>query len=568
MNFQNRILLSFVLLPKKFYEKIGVNTRHLKAILTTKLIMDDRRPNTWQQIKQQEKKVSNKATLLTMFVSALMGCIFLFSFSVGNDKITQLTVLFSFFITFLACMLIADFTNVLIDVRDNYIILPKPISDKTFVLSRLLHIFIHVVKVVLPLSLPSFIYLWVTTSFYGALLLVPFFLLATLFTIFLINAVYILILKLTTPQKFQQVISYIQIVFAIVSYAAYQLVPRMINKFNLSSYSMPDSNGYLFLPSYWFAGGWQQLFQAHAGFKPWLCLGLSIVIPFVSVWIVIKFFAPSFNSKLSQISGSGEVLIKASARKKQTAFTGYSYFFAKLLTRKGGERTGFLITWKMMLRSRDFKMKVYPVIGYLIVLIVMSMINKFQTTITDIRNQTGQGPVYILSIIYLTSFLMTSALGNLGISERYKSAWIYFTAPVKTPGIIVSGALKAALVHFFLPLGVCVAIVLFAVCGITVLPNIILGFCNQLLIMGLFAYFTSHKLPFSSPPEGAGGKSNFMRALMALFISAILVVGHYFVYRITPVLYIFSAMSLAAGWMILDSIKKYGWNKIDGTYRD
>jgi len=61
--------------------------------------------------------------------------------------------------------LIADFTAVLIDVRDNFIIIPKPINDKTFVLSRLLHIFIHLCKSVIPMCLPALIMLAVQNGF-------------------------------------------------------------------------------------------------------------------------------------------------------------------------------------------------------------------------------------------------------------------------------------------------------------------------------------------------------------------------------------------------------------------
>jgi ABC-2 type transport system permease protein len=211
MNIINKFFLSILLLPSGLYRRMGVSVPHLKAILTAKLIMDDRRPNSIHNTQQKkQKKPIRFATIGTMIFTAILGCVFLVSFAVGNDYLTHLTIYFSFYIFMLASTLISDFTSVLIDVRDNMIILPKPINDKTFVLARLLHIVIHVSKLILPMTLPGMILMGIRE---GATGLIPFIFLilaATLFTIFLINALYIFILKITTPEKFKNIISYFQ----------------------------------------------------------------------------------------------------------------------------------------------------------------------------------------------------------------------------------------------------------------------------------------------------------------------------------------------------------------------
>ena len=272
MNIVNKLLLKFTLLPSGLYRKLGIDTNHLEAILTTKLIMDDRRPNTFQQIQKKNTKPINFATLLTMLWSLIMGSIFLVSFYVGKNYITHFTVYFTFYVTILASILIADFTSVLIDIRDNYIILPKPVTDRTFVVSRLLHIFIHVCKLVIPMALPGAVFVIYNTGIVGLLIFLFITLLATLFTIFLINACYIIILKVTTPARFKNIISYIQIIFAVIFYAGFQLAPRMVDSSVLKSYDISDRNGIMALPSYWFAGAWQQLYAWDNTVKLWLCL--------------------------------------------------------------------------------------------------------------------------------------------------------------------------------------------------------------------------------------------------------------------------------------------------------
>lgn len=249
--FINNFFLYLILLPKSIYEKMGVNTHHLKAILTTKLMMDERRPPSIQQRhKKKNAKPIKWATLGTMFLSAFLGLFFIISFFITKDVITQFFLFFSFFIFLLASTLISDFTNVLIDIRDNAIILPKPINDKTFLLARLFHIIIHVSKLVLPMTLPSLITVGYKYGSWGVIALIFLIPPATLFTIFLINALYIFILKVSTPEKFKNIISYFQIIFAIAIYGSYQIVPRMINMSLLENYRFPQTGISLLAPPF------------------------------------------------------------------------------------------------------------------------------------------------------------------------------------------------------------------------------------------------------------------------------------------------------------------------------
>lgn len=565
MNLFNKALLKIVLLPAPAYEKMGVNISQLKAILNTKLIMDDRRPNSFQQMRAKQKQKPVKgATLATMFTAVLAGGLFTFMSAVLENPVTSFTIFFSFFITFLASILIADFTSVLIDVRDSYIILPKPVSDRTFVLSRLLHIFMHVCKIVTPMMLPGAIFF---TIKYGPLVLLVFLVMifmATLFAIFLINACYILILRITTPQKFQNIISYIQIAFAIFFYACYQLVPRMMGHF--SHYNISHSKTVILLPSYWFGAAMQQVYALNNSLQVWLAAILSIVVPVASMWVVIKYFAPSFNQKLALISaGSGEG--GSATNKKGKTYSGYSRWLAGLLTQKGAERTGFLFTWKMMLRSRDFKMKVYPSIGYMLVIVVIMFINMKGLSIADFKQQTPTGKKAMLVFIYFSNLLLIAGLGQVTMHDKFKAAWIFFTTPVDTPGKIVSGAVKASIAQFFLPVATITIVALVSLGGPALLPNVLFGICNELLITSLSAYLSVNKLPFSSPPNirESGG---FIRVIGVMIFSGMLAIVHYMLYNITAVILILSAMSAIAAWLIFGSLKKFTWEKVKSRYAD
>ncbi len=567
MNVFNKILLKAVLLPSGVYEKMGVNVRHLRAILMTKLIMDDRRPNSFQQMRRQaRKKPISNATLSTMAMSIIAGVLFVFISAFLKNTVTQLTIYFSFYITFLASILIADFTSVLIDVRDTYIILPKPVTDRTVVLSRLLHIFIHICKTALPMCLPGAVYFTYT---YNALVLLVFLLMvgmAILFTIFLINACYIFILKITTPQKFQNIISYIQIVFAVFFYACYQIVPRVATRF--SGFDITRYKSAPLFPSYWFAAAVSQAWQPVNSLQVWLCVLLSLIAPLLSLWVVIKYFAPSFNQKLALISagtteaGGGDSKLVPQAK----GISGYSKFMAQLFTKKGAERAAFIFTWQLMIRSRDFKMKVYPAIGYVAVIIVLTMFN-IKISVQDITGLTAKGKSAILIIIYFSNLLLVSGLGQLIYYEKYKAAWVFYSAPIEVPGKIVSGAVKACIAQFFFPIALIIFLVLTGLAGVSILPNILLGFSNAFLLGSLAGYFIVNRLPFSCPPNIKASRGTLRIAMVSIF-GFVMASIQYSIINITPVVIIFTLLSAGAAWLLLDSIKKLSWQKINANYED
>ena len=570
MNLVNRFFLWIVLLPSQLYEKMGINTHQLRAILHTKLLIDDRRPNTFHQTQQKKKKKPvSFATLGTMLVTGFMGCFFVFSFFVGQDMITHLTIFFSFFLFVLASTLIADFTSVLIDIRDNVIILPKPISDKTFVLARLLHVLIHISKLVTPMALPSLIYVGINQ---GVLQLLPFILLislATLFTIFLINALYILILKLTTPDRFKTIISYFQIIFAIAFYGGYQIVPKLINKVAMEQYDIRTNIWAWLAPPYWFAGAWQFLTSFEFTTPLISSLILSILVPIASIYIVIKYFAPSFNQKLSMISGSEsgpapQVIVDG---KKVKTNSGYLSFISKLFSEKGAETMSFQNVWKITARSRDYKMKVYPSLGYLVVYLVMMFISNKNFSLADVQNQTGRGKIIFISLIYFSSLILIMSVNQLLYSEKYKAAWIYFTTPIEKPGKIISGALKSMIAKFFLPIVAVTCIAAIVLVGPKIIPNLLLGIFNELLIIFTIAFLSFREFPFAQVPNQAA-KSNFIRGLASMIVPVTIGGLHYLIYNFMPVVIILAILSGGAAWMVMDAIKNKSWDVLKLEYKD
>jgi len=565
----NRFFLALVLLPSALYQRIGVNTNHLRAILLVKLTMDDRRPNSIHQTKKkQQKKPIKWATLGTMLMMTLLGIFFIIPFFFTKNPTTQFTLYFTFFIFMLASTLITDFTSVLIDVRDNYIILPKPISDKTFLLSRLLHIIIHVSKLIIPMTLPGLIVTGIQKGYTGVaifLLLIPF---ATVFTIFLINAIYLIILKITTPEKFKSIISYFQIIFAIFIYGGYQIVPRLIDMTVLENYRIQTYSWWMLAPSYWFGLAWKVLYSGGSLYEIVLTV-FSFLITIFSVWLIIKYFAPSFNQKLAMISGSEQSTeITIVTNTKLVGKTSLAEKLASIFTKKGGERMGFLLTWHMTSRSRDFKMKTYPAIGYLIVYMAIIFIRNKKISFTSLTTDTNGAKLFVIFSVYMISFVMMQALGNIKISDKYKAAWIYYIAPIHLPGNILSGATKAIIAKFYLPLALIISVLSVTVLGWKVIPNIVLGMSTQICVSFIVAYLMMRSFPFSTTENTKLKGATFVRGLFSLIVPIGMGFLQYTVYEYTVVIVLLALLSLIATWLVAGSVYQRSWSTITAEYRE
>lgn len=564
MNPIDTFLLWFFLLPASLYEKAGVDMLQLKAILSAKLTMDNRRPPAFGHRRQsREKKEVSRATLVTMFGSLVMGLFLLYSFGVGNDMIMKLSLYFSMFIVMLCITLITDFTSVLIDVRDNLIILPKPITDATFVTARLLHITIRTGIVVIPLSVPACI---TASIMEGPALILPFMgmiLLCSLFSIFLINAVYILILKITTPTKFQSIISYIQIGFTVLIYAGFQILPRMINDAVLSNLSLAQMPFIRFYPPFWFAESCLVLARMSFGGEGLISLVLSVLVPVFSIWMVIRYFAPSFNRKLAMITAGtveqSSVTVKQSSGKQFKV--SWVEPLATRLTQPGSEYMGFLFSWKMMSRSRDFKMKVYPAFGYILVFLALFFYKTpFSAALESDREQKIVST--LLLIIYFSSFALISALMQLPYSDKFKAAWLFHVVPIESPGKVISGAVKSVMACFYLPIVMVLFVFGLVLMGPKVIPNLLLGSCNVLAIGSVISYIIVRKLPFSTALEGTSKGNTFFKSMLSLLIPAIFGGIHWLISGYFWMVIVFLILAILILWLVFDEIKKLSWEKV------
>jgi hypothetical protein len=284
---------------------------------------------------------------------------------------------------------------------------------------------------------------------------------------------------------------------------------------------------------------------------------------------VIKYLAPSFNNKLAQINSSASVPVvttkeRINVRRKTT----YPEKLAGIFTGSKVEKMGFLFAWKMSARSRDFKIKVYPGIGYLLVIIAMFFVNTHRNGLKQIAEQSNGGKSLILLALYFATLLLSMAINQMTYSEKYRASWIYYVAPIARPGEIILGGAKAIIFKFYIPIVAVASVAGIALAGISIIPNLILGLFNQLLIANLMIYISFRMFPFSTHQNTNTKSGSFLRSIGTAMIMGMIGFGHYFIYNITSVVMICAVLSIIATYLLMGSIKNTSWETIKSSCED
>jgi ABC-2 type transport system permease protein len=488
---------------ESFFVKLGIDYKTMRRILQAKLTMDQRRkPTVFQQSGKKKDQPEKNEFFKSLWIYALFGLMLIPFLFFKDSYLFQVTILFAIFMFIVMTTLISDFSSVLLDLRDKNVLLTKPVNSKTVSMAKFLHVVIYMLYITLAITLiPLAVSLYVK-GFLFFLLLLAGFILADVLIIAFTALLYLFILRFFDGEKLKDMINYVQIALSIAMMIGYQVVVRSFEFVDLE-YAIDFSWWQLLFPPVWFGGLFDLLLGGNTESGNILLAVLAVLGPVVSITLYVKMI-PAFERNLQKLSSQP-------GRKKSGTKWRVLRSVPFLVSKQ--ELPIFRFASTMMKNERDFKLKVYPSLGFALVIPFIFLYNSYSAMeYNEFTASTSYMTIYSVMLVIPASVIM------LGFSGSYKGSWVYQVAPVEKLSIINKAVLKAFLFHLFLPLFLLVSIVFTALFGARIIDDLFAVLIAALVYSVLCSLIGSNELAFSQPFDAVRQSGDITVFLLFLII--------------------------------------------------
>lgn len=528
-----------------FFTRFGVDYKLMRKILQVKFTMDGRRvPTIFSQNSNQKEKSNQYVKSLWMYV--LFGLFLIPFILMGENYLFQMSLFYGIFTFFVMTSMISDFSSVLLDVRDRNILFTKPVTSKTINTAKFMHIIIYITFLTIALvGIPLIVALFNKGIGFFIITLMNIMLL-DIFIVALTALIYLFILRFFDGEKLKDIINYVQIGLSLAILVGYQLLLRSFQFIGQSISFEPDW-WQLFVFPIWFAANTEMLLSQSFDVLYIIFSSLSIITPLSAIGLYLK-FNPAFEHHLQKLSFHGKA--------KQEKRNKFGEGILKIICPTQQERSFFRFASRMMKNEREFKLKVYPFLGFSIVIPFILILNDLQFGMVGLATSNSYFSIYFCLII------IPSILVLLKYSGKYKGAWIYSVAPLKLLKPMYSGTIKAFLLKLFLPVYVILSIAFIALFGVRVVPDLIIVFLTA-CIFAIICFMVLKKfIPFSASFDDYNQNSTGM---VVLGLSTIIIgfAGlHYLSTFYSYGNYIYLAILSIALFILLKTAFNISWDKI------
>ncbi|HCT30190.1 MAG TPA: hypothetical protein DIW31_05540 [Bacteroidales bacterium] len=503
-----KVAVLFIKLLKHPVQWWGADYKQLEIILQTKLSMDFRRsPSIYSSTGN-----SNKTFSFQLFVLLFFGLFISIGFGTISDLMLNLTICFGIIMVMLGTSIISEFTSVLFDHRDNHILLVRPVSNRTLLLARLLHIQVYIGFMAVALSaIPSI----VIAIKYGVLSFFAFWIgviLCAWITLLLTVFFYIILSKFVSGERFKDLVSYFQIFMAVMIFGGYQLLPRMLESDVLQNSALHIYWWSYLIPPIWLAG-FVNLFN------------ISKIEPHTIFLAAIALFAAIAGAVFlirSLSSGFSNLLSEGAAEKVESDVvaesSGSRFSLLRFLCVSEIERAGWRLAMAITKRDRKFKQAVYPSFGIIFVMLFISIKPDFSSFAATIQ-KVGDTKNFFMFLFF--SFFGTTAITQLPYTDTPEGGWIYKALPFKGHGHILTGAIKAMLLKFFLPTIIIISSLSLYVWGVSKLPGLVVGTLLIVLVNLYSIIFMKMDLPFTKARDMQQKGTNMARMFLLMLLMGV-----------------------------------------------
>ena len=546
------ILVALIDRLAPLFRLAGVDVPQLRAIVRVKLLMDNRRSYTTLGRYGKKSGERNNTFLWVLLFYTLFGGLFAvatLSFVEPDTLFLPLTLEFSYVMALCAMTLISDFSSIILDSSDNQIILPRPVSSRTLWVARVVHISVYLFSIALAASLGGILVLGIRFGVGIGLLCLLMSLLSVMLTVFLTNLLYLGLMQFIGEERLREVINYTQIVMAIAFYGGYQLLPQLMPKLGSNTAVMAHQPWHLLVPPMWMAGAIEAVMLRWFDQTHLLMLGLSVLMPFGGLWFMNRFLTGSFSNKLSSLDQDSRPAASPAVDPTTPSLVNR---LAGWATSAPLERAAFLFVWRITSRDRKFKLKTYPQLGFGLAYTVIMSYN---------YSKLGSSSHFYLFALYFAGLDGMVAQYQLSASDNFRASWLYGSAPIRQPGFVLLGAVKAVVVKLLTPFYILLSVYILYRYGLERSSDVVLAYLNILNMVLASALLSQRHMPFSVAVD-AVNQSNTGRGLILMVVLSAIGGIHYALSLIPYGVWAGIPLAALTLWLLANRYRQSRWDQI------
>ena len=531
---------------EKVFTSFDIDYKSMRKILQVKLTMDGRRiPTIFSQNAPKKDKETSNQYIKSLWIYVLFGLFMIPFLFIGDSYLFQMSLFYGIFTFFVMTSMISDFSSVLLDIRDRNILFPKPVNRRTISTAKMVHVMIYLFFLTIALvGIPLIVGL-VKNGLIFFLVSVINILLIDIFVVGLTALIYLSILLFFDGEKLKDIINYVQIFLSLAIMIGYQLLARSFVIIDLAI-SFEPQWWQVFIFPMWYGAIMDMIMNGDFQTIYLLFSALGVIFPLLSLWLYIK-FNPAFEQNLQKLTYQGKAKEKRRSKLSQ--------LLLKLICRTHEERTFFRFAGLMMKNERDFKLKVYPSLGFSVVIPFIFIMNGFNTDFDQISNSNSYLSIYFSLIIIPTTMML------LKFSGKYKGSWIYRVAPITQLKPIFSGTIKAFIFKLYLPVYLLLCVLFLALFGVKVLPDLIVVFINSCLYAVICFMILKKSLPFSESFEHVNQNNGAL--VFGLMLIAGLFAGLHFISMLFSYgIYLYLVISIVTLWLLWKKGFDITWEQV------
>lgn len=535
-------LLKFLDKFKGLYTRIGVDYEKMRIILKIKLTLDRRRTSTIMGSSNKKDEESENSFVYALIMYGIIGAFIGIIILSSSNAMFSFSIAFGMFMFFVLTSFISDFSNVLLDVRDKNVIGTKGVNNKTIAAAKVTHICYYIFLISLALSWLSIIGMFRFGILTGILFLGEL-IVADILMIVITALIYLFILRFFNGEKVKDIINFVQIALTIVMTIGYQFLGRMFNVFDLNIvYKSRIWN--LLLPPMWFAAPLYAVNGGEINKIIIMLITLAFIVPIIAIILYLKNIS-KFEDSLSKLNS-----VRNNEKEKSK---GVFYRFGRWTCRNNEEKATYNLSVSVMKREREFKLKAYPNLGFIIIFPIL-----FIFIFTNNYEGIESIPLSMSLNIYWFILMIPSILMTLQYSNDYKAAWIYESVFIKDTANIYRGAYKALIVNLLLPLYLVESVIFTVIFGIQVLGILIIVFIFLLIFIATEHIIGKLSLPFTTKAGVVNNGSNLLNILLGMILVGIAATINYFLLSNIIALIVYGiALVIVALFMWRKCIKTY-----------